>query len=53
VQDAVVEEAHPAAVTTMDMPGDTEVVEQPVAEGRPRRRREPVPANGIAEVVEG
>jgi hypothetical protein len=57
MQDAGGGEAHPAAVTAVDLPGDTEVgdivPEQPLAEGRPRRRREPMPANGIAEVVEG
>jgi hypothetical protein len=44
-------------VTVVDMLGDTEIVdttpEQPLAEGRPRRRREPMPANGAVEVVEG
>jgi hypothetical protein len=53
VQDAGNGEAHPAAVTAVDMSGDTEVVDQPVTEGRPRRRREPMPANGTVEMVEG
>jgi hypothetical protein len=53
VQDAGGGEVHPTAVTAVDLPGDTEVLEQPLAEGRPRRRREPVLANGSAEMVEG
>lgn len=56
VRDVVVVDVHPESVVVLEVPSDTEVMATtpglPLADARPRRRREPVPANGIADPSE-